>query len=58
MGAVSEQEDLVRAIAAKGVRDLRVLEALRGVPRAGFVPPNLARQAYEDKPPDGTYAIG
>jgi protein-L-isoaspartate(D-aspartate) O-methyltransferase len=32
------------------VRDARVLEALREVPRAGFVPPDLAGQAYEDWP--------
>ena len=50
MSAVSEPEDLVRAVAAEGVRDSRVLEAVRAVPRAGFVPPHLARWAYEDKP--------
>jgi protein-L-isoaspartate(D-aspartate) O-methyltransferase len=32
------------------VRDARVLEALREVPRAGFVPPDLAGQVYEDRP--------
>jgi protein-L-isoaspartate(D-aspartate) O-methyltransferase len=32
------------------VRDARVLEALREVPRAGFVPPDLAGQAYGDRP--------
>jgi protein-L-isoaspartate(D-aspartate) O-methyltransferase len=31
------------------VRDPRLLEALRAVPRASFVPANLAGQAYEDK---------
>ena len=50
MGAVSKPEDLVRAIAAEGVRDPRVLDVLREVPRSGFVPPDLAGQAYEDKP--------
>ena len=50
MKAVSEQEDLLRAIAAEGVRDPRVLDAVRAVPRADFVPPDLARRAYEDKP--------
>jgi protein-L-isoaspartate(D-aspartate) O-methyltransferase len=47
---VSEPADLVRTITHKGVRDPRLLEALRAVPRAGFVPANLAEQAYEDKP--------
>src|ERR671920_704025 len=47
---MSEPEDLVRTITEEGVRDPRLLEALRAVPRAGFVPANLAGQAYEDKP--------
>jgi protein-L-isoaspartate(D-aspartate) O-methyltransferase len=47
---VSEPEDLVRTIADEGVCDPRLLEALRAVPRAGFVPANLAGQAYGDKP--------
>lgn len=50
MDAVSEPEDLVRAVAAEGVRDPRVLDAVRAVPRAGFVPPHLAGRAYEDGP--------
>ena len=50
MGTVSEQEDLVSAVVAEGVGDPRVLDALRRVPRAGFVPPELTGQAYEDKP--------
>src|SRR5215207_10076701 len=47
---MSEPEDLVRTITEEGVRDPRLLEALCAVPRAGFVPANLAGQAYEDKP--------
>src|ERR671913_55554 len=47
---MSEPEDLIRTITEEGVRDPRLLEALRAVPRAGFVPTNLAEQAYEDKP--------
>lgn len=43
-------EDLVRAAAAAGVRDRRVLEALRRVPREGFVPPEYAGEAYLDRP--------
>lgn len=43
-------EELVRACAAAGVRDERVLEAVRMVPRAAFVPPELAARAYVDEP--------
>ena len=43
---VSKPEDLVRTIAGKGVRDSRLLDAVRAVPRAGFVPAGLAGQAY------------
>jgi protein-L-isoaspartate(D-aspartate) O-methyltransferase len=32
------------------VLDSRLLEAVRTVPRAGFVPASLAWQAYEDRP--------
>ena len=49
-GAVKEREDLVRAAAAAGVRDPRLLSALREVPRAGFVPPEFVDRAYEDGP--------
>jgi protein-L-isoaspartate(D-aspartate) O-methyltransferase len=49
-GAVKGQEDLAQAVIAAGVRDARVLEALHEVPRANFVPPNLAEQAYLDLP--------
>ena len=47
---VSEPEDLIRTITDEGVRDPRLLGTLRSVPRIGFVPANLAGQAYEDKP--------
>jgi protein-L-isoaspartate(D-aspartate) O-methyltransferase len=47
---VKGQEDLARAVKAAGVRDPRALEALREVPRANFVPPNLAERAYLDLP--------
>jgi protein-L-isoaspartate(D-aspartate) O-methyltransferase len=50
MVAVKGQEDLARAVIAAGVRDARVLEALRELPRANFVPPNLAERAYLDLP--------
>jgi len=50
MPAHPDQEDLVRQVMAAGVRDPRVLEALRRVPRAGFVPPYLVERAYYDEP--------
>ena len=37
-------------IAARGVRDVRVLEAMRLVPRHLFVPPDQLALAYEDIP--------
>ena len=37
-------------IAARGIRDARVLAALREVPRHEFVPPELRAFAYEDHP--------
>lgn len=43
-------ENLVAASLAAGVSDPRVLEALRAVPRAGFVPPELVERAYSDEP--------
>lgn len=39
-----------RQIAARGVSDGRVLQALRAVPRHRFVPERLARSAYADNP--------
>jgi protein-L-isoaspartate(D-aspartate) O-methyltransferase len=47
---LTEREDLVRSVVAAGVRDPRVLKALRAVPRAGFVPPEVADLAYLDRP--------
>jgi protein-L-isoaspartate(D-aspartate) O-methyltransferase len=47
---VSEPENLVRTITDRGVRDPRLLDALRALPRARFVPANLAERAYEDNP--------
>jgi protein-L-isoaspartate(D-aspartate) O-methyltransferase len=43
-------EDLVRAARAFGVRDPRLLAAIRETLRAGFVPPELAARAYADSP--------
>jgi protein-L-isoaspartate(D-aspartate) O-methyltransferase len=43
-------EDLVAAARAAGVEDERVLNALAEVPRADYVPPELASSAYQDVP--------
>ena len=46
-----ERDDMVRTqIAARGVRDERVLAAMRSVPRHLFVPPELRSEAYADHP--------
>jgi protein-L-isoaspartate(D-aspartate) O-methyltransferase len=46
-----ERERMVRAqIEGRGVRDPRVLEALREVPRHRFVPEHLQGSAYDDGP--------
>ena len=37
-------------IALRGVRDSRVLAAMRRLPRHAFVPADLVREAYEDRP--------
>jgi protein-L-isoaspartate(D-aspartate) O-methyltransferase len=44
------KEMVDRQIARRGVRDARVLEAFRTVPREAFVPENLAELAYDDTP--------
>ena len=43
-------EMVERQIAARGVHDRRVLEAMREIPRDRFVEPELAQRAYEDAP--------
>lgn len=39
-----------RHVAARGVRDCAVLDAMRSVPREAFLPADLAEFAYEDTP--------
>jgi protein-L-isoaspartate(D-aspartate) O-methyltransferase len=46
----SGPDRLVRAAEASGVRDGRVLDALRRVPRESFVPPERIPEAYSDRP--------
>ena len=47
---MGQTADLVAAARAAGVTDERVLDAIAAVPRAGFVPPELAGRAYVDRP--------
>ena len=48
--AAAGRKALLRVIEAQGVRDGRVLDAFRRVPRAAFVPPGWSEHAYEDRP--------
>lgn len=50
MTTAATQSDLVAALRAAGVRGQRVLDAVRAVPRAQFVPPEYADRAYHDTP--------
>jgi protein-L-isoaspartate(D-aspartate) O-methyltransferase len=43
-------EDLAAVIRAQGIRDPRLLEAIRAVPRDQFVPPELSGRAFVDEP--------
>lgn len=43
-------EDLVRAAHAVGVTDDRLLEAVRSIPRAEFVPADEVASAYRGTP--------
>ncbi|HKM48976.1 MAG TPA: protein-L-isoaspartate(D-aspartate) O-methyltransferase [Terriglobales bacterium] len=45
------REEMVRRqLAERGIRDLRVLDAMRSVPRHEFVPESFRQDAYEDHP--------
>src|SRR5213596_3997676 len=41
---------VMRQLAGRGVRNQRVLAAMRWAPREWFLPPHLARDAYSDAP--------
>ena len=43
-------EDLVRAVAAAGIHDPRILDAIRRTPRVDFVPGSQTSRAYRDQP--------
>lgn len=40
----------MQVIVGEGVRDRRLIEAFRDVPRAPFIPPHLVEEAYWDRP--------
>ena len=46
----ASQSDLIDVILQLGITDARLIEAFRAIPRADFVPPDLVRLAYEDRP--------
>jgi len=47
----ARRSDMVAAqIESRGIRDARVLAAMRRVPRHLFVPPDLRSRAYDDEP--------
>lgn len=50
MTAGPNQSDLLAALRAAGIRAPRLLDAVRAVPRAAFVPPDAADRAYDDTP--------
>lgn len=50
MGGEQSAEDLVRAVRRAGIADERVLEAIAATPRVGFVPPEWAALAGDDRP--------
>jgi protein-L-isoaspartate(D-aspartate) O-methyltransferase len=47
---MATEADLVQAIAQEGVRDPRVLDAFRAVPRSAYVPAEYVEEAYRDRP--------
>jgi protein-L-isoaspartate(D-aspartate) O-methyltransferase len=49
-GSQAAAETLVAAVRAQGIREPRLLAAIRDLPRAAFVPAALAERAYVDEP--------
>jgi protein-L-isoaspartate(D-aspartate) O-methyltransferase len=46
-----QRDEMVRMqLAGRGIRDVRVLDAMRNVPRHEFVPESFRQDAYEDHP--------
>jgi protein-L-isoaspartate(D-aspartate) O-methyltransferase len=50
MRAGPTPSDLLAALRVAGIREPRLVEAVRAVPRAAFVPPDAADRAYDDTP--------
>ncbi|HEY6304680.1 MAG TPA: protein-L-isoaspartate(D-aspartate) O-methyltransferase [Terriglobales bacterium] len=51
MDSTSRREEMVQVqLSGRGIRDRRVLEAMRAVPRHEFVPEALRQDAYDDHP--------
>jgi protein-L-isoaspartate(D-aspartate) O-methyltransferase len=48
--AEDREQMIRRQLVARGLRDDRLLEAFRSVPREAFLPPELQEFAYEDSP--------
>src|SRR5688500_11767566 len=46
----AREQMVARQLAARGIGDNRLLDAMREVPRHEFVPPHLAEFAYDDSP--------
>ena len=44
------RQDLEKTVRDEGIRDERVLAAFAAVPREAYVPPDLAADAYRDRP--------
>lgn len=44
------REEMVKTLVDKGIRDERILNAMRSVPRHKFVPAPLLRDSYRDSP--------
>jgi protein-L-isoaspartate(D-aspartate) O-methyltransferase len=48
--AKAREQMVTQQLVARGIRDARVLGAMRSVPRHEFVPEELRERAYEDRP--------
>ncbi|MGE0192746.1 MAG: protein-L-isoaspartate(D-aspartate) O-methyltransferase [Planctomycetota bacterium] len=50
MSAEQRERMVLQHLVGRGVHDVRVLEAMRAVPREAFVPETMRDRAYEDRP--------
>ncbi len=48
--AQARERMVVEQLVSRGIRDSRVIEAMRAVPRDRFIPPELCDHAYDDNP--------